>query len=96
MGLKPREEHSLHKAIGCAECGNSGYKGRMGIHEMLVNKDNVKLLIARKAKIAEIFEACEANGMITLFDDGIEKAYQGFTSAQEVRRVCIQKADDDE
>ena len=80
---------TLYKAKGCDACNDTGYKGRVGLHELLVGSDPVKKLIQEKARVAEIL-ACGLNeGMRTLKMDGIEKIMQGITDIKQVRAVCI-------
>jgi len=89
LGIKYTSDLTLYRAKGCDACGNSGYKGRMGIHELLVNDENIKVLIKKKAPTEEIRKVAISNGMTTLKQDGIEKIFKGFTDLKEVRRVCI-------
>ncbi|MDK9718541.1 MAG: GspE/PulE family protein [Trichlorobacter sp.] len=79
----------LHKAVGCAKCGDSGYKGRLGIHELLKGTDEMKTLIKRKSEIESIRKQAINDGMTTLKQDGILKCFQGLTDLKEVRKVCI-------
>jgi len=82
--------HKIYQAHegGCAKCSNVGYRGRMGIHELLVCNDDIKLLIYRKAKAMEIRDLAIQQGMRTLKQDGIAKILKGFTALEEVRAVC--------
>ena len=75
--------------MGCDKCGKSGYKGRLGLHELLVADDEVKKLIQERARVAEIFVAAVATGMRTLKMDGMEKIMMGLTDLKQVRSVCI-------
>jgi type II secretory ATPase GspE/PulE/Tfp pilus assembly ATPase PilB-like protein len=61
----------------------------MGIHELLINDEDIKVLIKKRAPTEEIRERAILNGMTTLKQDGIAKVFQGFTDIKEVRRVCI-------
>lgn len=79
----------LYKADGCANCGQSGYRGRMGIHELLLSNDELKLLVYNKGKAEEIHRAAVKGGMKTLKQDGIQKILMGHTDLKEVRRVCM-------
>nr|MCU0555348.1 type II secretion system protein GspE [Syntrophales bacterium] len=67
----------------------TGYRGRVGIHELLVANDNVKRLIARKATVEDLRNAAIQEGMSTLLQDGIKKVIEGITDFEQVRRVCI-------
>ncbi len=80
---------TLYKAKGCPACSDTGYKGRVGLHELLVGSDPVKKLIQEKARVAEILAEALNEGMRTLKMDGIEKVMQGITDMAQVRAVCI-------
>jgi len=78
----------LWRAVGCNACANSGYKGRVGVHELLVSDDTIKRSIQRKASVDEIRDlACKA-GMKTLLQDGIEKVLDGHTDLKQILAVC--------
>jgi type II secretory ATPase GspE/PulE/Tfp pilus assembly ATPase PilB-like protein len=79
----------LYRARGCEKCRNSGYKGRIGLHELLVADDGIKRLIQERARVAEIFSAAVESGMRTLKMDGMEKIMMGLTDLKQVRSVCI-------
>jgi type II secretory ATPase GspE/PulE/Tfp pilus assembly ATPase PilB-like protein len=78
----------LFRAPGCPKCEGRGYKGRIGIHELLVNDDSLRLAIQRKAPVGEIRGLSVANGMRTLLHDGIEKCLTGETDLRQVLAVC--------
>ena len=80
---------TLYRAKGCPTCSDTGYKGRVGLHELLVGTDPVKKLIQEKARVAEILACALNEGMRTLKMDGIEKVMQGITDIKQVRAVCI-------
>jgi type II secretory ATPase GspE/PulE/Tfp pilus assembly ATPase PilB-like protein len=82
-------QFTLYRKVGCDGCGGSGYKGRLGLHELLVASDPVKKLIQEHARVAEILATCLEEGMRTLKMDGIEKVLQGITDMAQVRAVCI-------
>jgi type IV pilus assembly protein PilB len=73
---------------GCPECKQSGYKGRLAIHELLVVNEEVRELISKRAPEHAIRNAARASGMRTLLEDGIAKAAQGLTTLDEVVRVA--------
>jgi len=81
-------QFTLYKAKGCEAC-SSGYKGRVGLHELLIASDPIKKLIQEHARVAEILAVCLEEGMRTLKMDGIEKVLQGITDMPQVRAVCI-------
>jgi type II secretory ATPase GspE/PulE/Tfp pilus assembly ATPase PilB-like protein len=84
-----KPEFKLHKAKGCDACGGTGYKGRVGLHELLVGTDPMKKLIQEHSRVAEMFAVAVAEGMLTLKMDGMEKVLQGTTDMFQVRAVCI-------
>jgi len=79
----------LHTARGCDTCGGTGYKGRVGLHELLIGTDRIKKDIQEHARVAQMFSTALEEGMRTLKQDGIEKVLQGITDIQQVRAVCI-------
>ena len=79
----------LKRAVGCPTCDNTGYKGRVGIHELLAATDLIKKKILDEAKVSELTETALAEGMRTLKQDGIEKVLHGLTDLHSVRKVCI-------
>ena len=87
-GIEP-STIKLGKAVGCPKCGDSGYKGRLGLHELLEGTDPMKALIKHKSEIETIRQQAIKDGMTTLKQDGILKCFQGLTDLKEVRRVCI-------
>jgi type II secretory ATPase GspE/PulE/Tfp pilus assembly ATPase PilB-like protein len=78
----------LWRATGCNACSNSGYKGRIGIHVLLVTDDTLKHAIQKKASVDDIRELARLSGMKTLLQDGIEKVLQGHTDLKQVLAVC--------
>jgi type II secretory ATPase GspE/PulE/Tfp pilus assembly ATPase PilB-like protein len=80
---------TLYKANGCEVCNNSGYKGRMGIYELLMGTDEVKRLIQANARMEEIKDQAIKDGMKTLKRDGIAKIFDGHCDLICVRKVCI-------
>ncbi|SDU36055.1 type II secretion system ATPase GspE [Halopseudomonas salegens] len=86
--LLPAGEPTLWQATGCSACAHTGYRGRMGIHEMLMMDDAVRHLVLRRAGSEEIYQVARAAGMRTMFEDGFTKALAGQTSLAEVLRVA--------
>jgi type II secretory ATPase GspE/PulE/Tfp pilus assembly ATPase PilB-like protein len=78
----------IYQARGCTKCSGTGYRGRLGIHELLPATPRIKQLVQRKATVAELFEAGYEAGMVNLRQDGIEKMLQGLTDLREVRTSC--------
>jgi type II secretory ATPase GspE/PulE/Tfp pilus assembly ATPase PilB-like protein len=89
LGFQYNTDLVLYKPKGCAKCGNTGYKGRTGIHEIIVGTDPLKSLIQGRAKMEEIREQAIKDGMTTLMQDGIRKTLLGMTDLMQVRKVCI-------
>jgi type II secretory ATPase GspE/PulE/Tfp pilus assembly ATPase PilB-like protein len=89
VGISYSPSLRLCRAKGCAKCGDSGYKGRMGIHELLVASDDMKRMIQKRASVEEMRKQAVAEGMTTLLQDGIIKVLRGQTDFQQVRAVCI-------
>ena len=69
---------------GCTECEQHGYRGRLGIHELMLSNDAIRQHIRHRASATEIRQAALAAGMLTLRQDGIEKVLQGLTDMSEV------------
>jgi type II secretory ATPase GspE/PulE/Tfp pilus assembly ATPase PilB-like protein len=78
----------LYKAVGCDQC-SSGYKGRVGLHELMLGTDHLKKLIQEHSRVAVMLAAALEDGMLTLKMDGIEKILSGITDIKQVRAVCI-------
>lgn len=89
LGITYDNNFTLYRAKGCHACQGTGYKGRMGIFELLVCSERIRDLIYTKLKTDEIRKAAMAEGMKTLMQDGIEKALSGVTSVKEVISVCL-------
>jgi type II secretory ATPase GspE/PulE/Tfp pilus assembly ATPase PilB-like protein len=79
----------LYEAEGCEECQRSGYRGRVGLHELLAATDTIKKHIQEHARVADILATALGEGMRTLRQDGIEKVLQGITDMRQVRAVCM-------
>jgi type II secretory ATPase GspE/PulE/Tfp pilus assembly ATPase PilB-like protein len=80
---------TFYKPVGCDKCGGGGYKGRCGLHELLIASDPLKKLIAERSRVSELIATALEEGMRTLKQDGMEKCLLGMTSMKEVRSVCI-------
>ena len=79
----------LFRPNGCDVCGRSGYRGRMGIHEILPGSDEIKRMIQARRQVEEIRRQASAEGMTSLKQDGIEKVFSGCCDLFQVRKVCI-------
>lgn len=82
-------QFTLYRPVGCQQCNNTGYKGRTGIHELLIAGDTIKRQIVESAPVADILTTAINEGMRTLKQDGIEKVLQGVTDLLQVRKVCM-------
>ncbi|MFP4307906.1 MAG: ATPase, T2SS/T4P/T4SS family [Thermodesulfobacteriota bacterium] len=83
------DELTLYRPKGCPKCNNTGYRGRVGIHELMVATDDLKTLIQAKARVAELQKQALKDGMRTLKQDGIAKVFEGLTDFRQIRKVCI-------
>ncbi len=88
-GIEFSQELTLYRAVGCEVCANTGYKGRIGIFEMVEGTPEIKRLIKQQATSEEIGAQATKEGTATLKQDGIRKVFSGITDISEVRRVCI-------
>jgi type II secretory ATPase GspE/PulE/Tfp pilus assembly ATPase PilB-like protein len=79
----------FYRHVGCEKCNQTGYKGRLGLHELLIADDTIKRLIQERARVSQIFSAAVEGGMRTLKMDGMEKVLMGLTDMKTVRSVCI-------
>ncbi|PYQ47321.1 MAG: hypothetical protein DMF78_24090 [Acidobacteria bacterium] len=89
LGIRYSPQFKLYRPKGCPKCNNTGYKGRMGIHELLVATDEMKRMIQKRDPIAELRKQAMRDGMTTLLQDGIQKVIKGITDFKQVRAVCI-------
>ena len=77
----------IHRPVGCAACSNTGYRGRMGLYEVMPMTEEIERLTVERASAESIKTVAIQQGMITLRDDGLEKVRMGITSIEEVARV---------
>jgi type II secretory ATPase GspE/PulE/Tfp pilus assembly ATPase PilB-like protein len=82
-----REGMVLYRKVGCPRCNRTGYRGRIGIFQLLVMSDELEKLASAAASRDEIERESMANGMRSLWDDGIAKVSAGLTSLEELARV---------
>ena len=87
--IKYDSDLTMKKPGKCDVCSGTGYKGRMGIHELMEGTPEIKRMIKKASPTEELFIVAAREGMTTLKQDGIMKVFQGFTDVREVRRVCI-------
>ena len=88
--LAEGEEPSFYRPVGCDRCGGTGYKGRLGIYEMMVVDDHIREMVLHRASAGEIARAAEQEGgMLRLRADGLLKAARGVTTIEEVLRTVV-------
>ena len=83
---------TFFRGRGCDKCSNSGYKGRLGLYELLVMTDELRDLVVRNASTEEIRDLARKAGMVTLRDSGMVNMFEGHTTADEVIRETILEA----
>jgi type II secretory ATPase GspE/PulE/Tfp pilus assembly ATPase PilB-like protein len=89
LNVKFSPEFKLYRPKGCSKCGNTGYKGRMGVHELLIATDEIKRMIQKREPIEKMRKQAMVDGMTTLLQDGIQKVIAGATDFKQIRAVCI-------
>jgi general secretion pathway protein E/type IV pilus assembly protein PilB len=87
LGIKPREDVTIYRNVGCKRCNYNGYRGRMAIIELLRIDSDIDALVARRSPLDEIRELAHQKGFSTLADDGARRILEGYTSLAEVMRV---------
>jgi type II secretory ATPase GspE/PulE/Tfp pilus assembly ATPase PilB-like protein len=80
----------FYKSVGCDQCNHTGYRGRIGIYEVMRVTDKLRRLIASRAQEDQLREAAIAGGMITLGEDGLSKVKSGITTPEELLRVVTE------
>lgn len=88
-GIKYSSDLMIKRCGSCEVCSGTGYKGRLGIHELMEGTPKLKKLIKKQASTEELFALAKKEEMTTLKQDGILKVFNGLTDINEVRRVCI-------
>ena len=88
-GIKYSSDLTIKRCGSCEVCSGTGYKGRLGIHELMEGTPKLKRLIKKQASTEELFALAKKEEMTTLKQDGILKVFNGLTDINEVRRVCI-------
>jgi type II secretory ATPase GspE/PulE/Tfp pilus assembly ATPase PilB-like protein len=92
IGLREKETKkvTLYEGAGCRECGGTGYKGRLGIFEMMELSNEIRELAFRKASTTKIRDEAIVSGMRTLHEDGVRKVINGLTTIEEVLRITAE------
>ena len=91
----PPGQRTVYKAQGCEHCLQSGYSGRTGIHELFLLDEDIRRVIQSGADAAALHTAARAQGMITLYEDGLRKVVAGESSLEEVLRVTQDQSETD-
>lgn len=89
LNIPYTDDLKLKRPKGCDRCNNSGYRGRMGLHELLEGTDEMRKLIQSSARMEELRLQAVADGMTSLKQDGISKIFEGYCDLIQVRKVCI-------
>jgi len=89
LNIPYTDDLKLFRPKGCNACNNTGYRGRMGIHELLVSTDEIKRAIQKRESVESLRKTAISQGMTTLLQDGIIKVIQGHTDLHQVLRVCM-------
>jgi type IV pilus assembly protein PilB len=91
VGLKPEEARTIktYKGKGCSTCNNTGYKGRIGLYEVMEITDEIRELILIGASALELRKKAIDDGMITLRESGLHKIRSGLTTLEEVVRETV-------
>ncbi len=87
LKLNHKEDTKLYRGVGCDNCRNTGYKGRVGLYELLVLDDDIRDMVTRNPAVTELRRYAREHGMVTLREDGLVKASHGLTTVEEVMRV---------
>jgi type IV pilus assembly protein PilB len=87
IGLILEEDEELYLPVGCSNCAGTGYRGRIALHEVMSVDEQVERLTIDRASASEIGRAAIQTGMVSLKQDGWNKACSGLTSIEEVLRV---------
>lgn len=83
------QQYLVHEPVGCPQCSNTGYRGRIALHEVMAVDDEIERLASRNAPAAEIAKHAESTGMARLRMDGWAKVLLGHTSIEEILRVTL-------
>lgn len=87
---KKLDKLRLYRGTGCDVCNNTGYKGRIGVFEILEMNEEIKKLILERASSQQIMSKAKSQGMTTMLEDGINKVINGVTTLEEVLRVTME------
>ncbi|WP_075859421.1 GspE/PulE family protein [Carboxydothermus pertinax] len=88
LNLGQGEPVTVYRPVGCPACEHTGYKGRVGIHEVLINSKKVRNLIVNGGSYDDMLRVAREEGMVLMLEDGKEKVLAGITSPEEIIRVA--------
>jgi type IV pilus assembly protein PilB len=91
IGFSPEDAENItvYRPVGCSECNDSGYRGRVGLFEVMPISDGLREMILNRAPTSELRAQARAEGMITLRESGLAKIWQGMTTVDEVLRETV-------
>ena len=85
----PVSSLQLARGEGCDECAGTGYKGRAGVHELVIMSDDFRRMVLERVSTADLKKLALQQGLRTLYHDGLMKVAQGITTLEEVLRVAV-------
>jgi len=88
MGIKYTSGLTFYRPSNCEACNGTGYKGRVGIYELMESTVEIKRMIKQHVDTENLFEQAKKDGMTTILQEGVMKVFQGLTDINEIRRVC--------
>jgi type II secretory ATPase GspE/PulE/Tfp pilus assembly ATPase PilB-like protein len=89
LNIPYNDDFKLYRPKGCDVCDNTGYRGRVAIHELLIGTDTIKRMVQKHETVEIIRDKAMSEGMTTLLQDGLLKTIKGLTDVKQVYRVCI-------
>jgi type II secretory ATPase GspE/PulE/Tfp pilus assembly ATPase PilB-like protein len=88
LGVSYTDGFTLVRGAGCARCDQSGFRGRVAIHELLIASDEIRQLVQKRARVADVRDCARREGMTTLVQDGILKVLRGLTTFAQVKKAA--------
>jgi type IV pilus assembly protein PilB len=89
LGPAPKKRMKVYGPVGCSKCFNTGYRGRVGLYEVLTIDDDLRELVATGGTVLDIQRMAREKGVISLRDDGVKKVLDGTTSYLELLRATV-------
>ena len=87
IGLLIEEDEEVFEAVGCSACANTGYRGRIAVHEVMTVDEEIERLTVERSSASELGRSAVSHGMVSLRQDGWNKVASGLTSIEEILRV---------